>query len=99
MFISPMSPPRAAFRIEDEPDTSVLPSSVVLPRTGFYFPEGHPDRPQGEELPSLFTGVRGIGILGSSYPRCCIDALPRPRITRPRHPAQPRPARACNTRG
>jgi hypothetical protein len=42
------SPPRAAFRIEAEPDTTVLPSSAVLPPTGFHLPEGHPDRPQGE---------------------------------------------------
>jgi hypothetical protein len=42
------SPPRAAFRIDQEPDTTVLPSSAVLPLTGFHFPEGHPDRPQVE---------------------------------------------------
>src|SRR5215217_1960804 len=29
-------PPRAAFRIEDEPDATVLPSSAVLPPTGFH---------------------------------------------------------------
>jgi hypothetical protein len=42
------SPPNDAFRVEQEPDISSLPSSAVLSPTGFYFPEGHPDRPQGE---------------------------------------------------
>jgi hypothetical protein len=42
------SPPQAEFRVEHEPDISVLPSSAVLPFTGFHLPEGHPDRPQGE---------------------------------------------------
>jgi hypothetical protein len=42
------SPPDAAFRVEQEPDISSLPSSAVLSPPGFYFPEGHPDRPRGE---------------------------------------------------
>jgi hypothetical protein len=40
--------PQVAFRLEQEPDISVLPSSAVLWPTGFHFPEGHPDRPQEE---------------------------------------------------
>jgi hypothetical protein len=42
------TPPSAEFRIEQEPDISALPSTAVLPPTGFHLPEGHPDRPQGQ---------------------------------------------------
>jgi hypothetical protein len=54
--------------------------------------EGRGITPRPHLLP-LFTGVRGIGILRSSYPRSCI-ALPRypgmlllqaPRIAPPRY--------------
>src|SRR5215211_7263595 len=39
----------------------------------------------------LFTGVRGIGILGSSYPRSCIapPLCPNNHYTRPPHSPPP----------
>src|SRR5215213_1971735 len=40
---------------------------------------------------ALFTKVRGIGILGSSYPECCISAPNAPEISLSRAPLRPGP--------
>src|SRR5215211_9010262 len=43
-------------------------------------------------LGPLFTGVRGIGILGSSHTRSCISAPATPEITLSHTPLRPAPA-------
>src|SRR5215211_5310937 len=46
---------------------------------------------------TLFTQVRGIGILGSSYPRSCIARPNTLAIPPPGAPFGPAAAGACNT--